>query len=30
LTKFVIRPVGGASTDEFVDRFASELLAREN
>ena len=30
LTKFVIRPVGGASTDEFVDRFASELLPREN
>ncbi|MBJ7339184.1 TIGR03854 family LLM class F420-dependent oxidoreductase [Mycolicibacterium sp.] len=30
LTKFVIRPTGGSSTDEFVDRFAAELLPREN
>jgi probable F420-dependent oxidoreductase len=30
LTKFVIRPTGGGSTDEFVDRFAAELLPREN
>ncbi|MCW2512197.1 MAG: putative F420-dependent oxidoreductase, family [Mycobacterium sp.] len=30
LTKFVIRPTGGVSTDEFVDRFAAELLPREN
>jgi hypothetical protein len=30
LTKFVIRPTGGVGTDEFVDRFASELLPREN
>jgi probable F420-dependent oxidoreductase len=30
LTKFVIRPTGSASTREFVDRFAAELLPREN
>ncbi|KAA0095884.1 TIGR03854 family LLM class F420-dependent oxidoreductase [Mycolicibacterium sp. P1-18] len=30
LTKFVIRPTGGVGTDEFVDRFAAELLPREN
>jgi probable F420-dependent oxidoreductase len=30
LTKFVIRPTGSASTGEFVDRFAAELLPREN
>jgi probable F420-dependent oxidoreductase len=30
LTKFVIRPTGGIGTDEFVDRFAAELLPREN
>lgn len=29
LTKFVIRPTGG-NTDEFIDRFAAELLPREN
>ncbi|MDP9167060.1 MAG: TIGR03854 family LLM class F420-dependent oxidoreductase [Actinomycetota bacterium] len=30
LTKFVIRSVGDTGTDEFVDRFAAELLPREN
>jgi probable F420-dependent oxidoreductase len=30
LTKFVIRPTGSGSTAEFVDRFAAELLPREN
>ncbi len=30
LTKFVIRPTGGVGTDEFIDRFAAELLPREN
>ena len=30
LTKFVIRPVGDEGIDEFVDRFAAELLPREN
>ncbi|TPG33650.1 TIGR03854 family LLM class F420-dependent oxidoreductase [Mycolicibacterium hodleri] len=30
LTKFVVRPTGGGSTDEFIDRFAAELLPREN
>lgn len=30
LTKFVVRPVGAAPVDEFVDRFAEELLARQN
>lgn len=30
LTKFVVRPVGNGGVDEFVDRFAAELLPREN
>jgi len=30
LTKFVIRPTGGVGAVDFVDRFASELLPREN
>ena len=30
LTKFVIRPLNGASTPDFVDRFARELLPRQN
>ena len=30
LTKFVIRPVGEQPFDEFVDRFAAELLPRQN
>ena len=30
LTKFVIRPTGGVGIDEFIDRFAAELLPREN
>jgi hypothetical protein len=30
LTKFVIRPVGSDGVEEFVDRFAAELLPREN
>ena len=30
LTKFVIRPVGGVSTAEFLDAFVTELLPREN
>ena len=30
LTKFVIRSVGDTAADEFVDRFAVELLPREN
>lgn len=30
LTKFVIRPTGPGSIDEFIDRFATELLPREN
>lgn len=30
LTKFVIRPVGAASPDSFIDRFVTELLARQN
>lgn len=30
LTKFVIRPVGDGRIDEFVDRFAAELLPRQN
>lgn len=30
LTKFVVRPADGASIDGFIDRFAAELLPREN
>ena len=30
LTKFVIRPTGAGDVDEFIDRFAAELLPREN
>ncbi|TPG32494.1 TIGR03854 family LLM class F420-dependent oxidoreductase [Mycolicibacterium hodleri] len=30
LTKFVIRPAGSGGIDEFIDRFATELLPREN
>jgi hypothetical protein len=30
LTKFVIRPVGKDGIDGFIDRFAAELLPREN
>jgi probable F420-dependent oxidoreductase len=30
LTKFVIRPVGRAPLDGFIDRFVSELLGRQN
>ncbi|MCK0174126.1 TIGR03854 family LLM class F420-dependent oxidoreductase [Mycolicibacterium sp. F2034L] len=30
LSKFVIRPAGGADLDAFVDRFAEELLPRQN
>lgn len=30
LTKFVIRPAGTGSVDAFIDRFAAELLPREN
>jgi probable F420-dependent oxidoreductase len=30
LTKFVIRPVGQDGIDGFIDRFAAELLPREN
>jgi probable F420-dependent oxidoreductase len=30
LTKFVVRPAGGAPVEEFVDRFAGELLPRQN
>jgi probable F420-dependent oxidoreductase len=30
LTKFVIRPAGGTAVDDFVDRFARELLPRQN
>ncbi len=30
LTKFVIRPVGGVGTAEFLDAFVTELLPREN
>jgi probable F420-dependent oxidoreductase len=30
LTKFVIRPVNQSGIEEFVDRFAAELLPREN
>lgn len=30
LTKFVIRPAGGAPVDRFLDRFVSELVGRQN
>ncbi|OBB64227.1 TIGR03854 family LLM class F420-dependent oxidoreductase [Mycobacterium sp. 852014-50255_SCH5639931] len=30
LTKFVIRPAGGTSIDGFLDRFVTELVARQN
>lgn len=30
LSKFVIRPVGDAPADEFIDRFIDELLPRQN
>jgi probable F420-dependent oxidoreductase len=30
LTKFVIRPVGGAPMDGFIDRFVAELIGRQN
>lgn len=30
LTKFVIRPTGGAALDGFIDRFVTELVARQN
>jgi probable F420-dependent oxidoreductase len=30
LTKFVIRPAGSQGVEEFIDRFAAELLRREN
>ena len=30
LTKFVIRPAGTDDVDRFIDRFAAELLPREN
>ncbi|ORA08280.1 TIGR03854 family LLM class F420-dependent oxidoreductase [Mycobacterium arosiense] len=30
LTKFVIRPVGAAPVDGFLDRFVTELVARQN
>ena len=30
LTKFVVRPVGGVSTERFLDAFVNELLPREN
>ncbi|OBF81211.1 LLM class F420-dependent oxidoreductase [Mycobacterium sp. 852002-51163_SCH5372311] len=30
LSKFVIRPVGGAPTDGFIDRFVAELVGRQN
>jgi probable F420-dependent oxidoreductase len=30
LTKFVIRPAGSQGVEEFIDRFAAELLPREN
>ncbi|WP_241010969.1 LLM class flavin-dependent oxidoreductase [Mycobacterium camsae] len=29
-TKFVIRPVGGAGPDAFIERFVTELLSRQN
>ncbi|HTY27199.1 MAG TPA: TIGR03854 family LLM class F420-dependent oxidoreductase [Mycobacterium sp.] len=30
LTKFVIRPVGNAGVEEFINRFVEELLPRQN
>jgi probable F420-dependent oxidoreductase len=30
LTKFVIRPAGQASIDDFIDRFVTELIGRQN
>ncbi len=30
LTKFVVRPLSGVNTPDFVDRFARELLPRQN
>ncbi|MCB0941265.1 MAG: TIGR03854 family LLM class F420-dependent oxidoreductase [Mycobacterium sp.] len=30
LSKFVIRPIGDTPIDEFIDRFAAELLPRQN
>jgi probable F420-dependent oxidoreductase len=30
LTKFVIRPAGQANMGEFIDRFAAELVPRQN
>lgn len=30
LTKFVIRPAGGTSLDGFLERFVTELVARQN
>ncbi|OBH88418.1 TIGR03854 family LLM class F420-dependent oxidoreductase [Mycobacterium sp. E2733] len=30
LTKFVIRPAGGAPIDGFLDRFVAELIGRQN
>ncbi|WP_179472211.1 TIGR03854 family LLM class F420-dependent oxidoreductase [Mycolicibacterium vinylchloridicum] len=30
LSKFVIRPVGDTPSDEFIDRFITELLPRQN
>ena len=30
LTKFVIRPVGSAPLDGFIDRFVAELIGRQN
>ncbi|OBF12702.1 LLM class F420-dependent oxidoreductase [Mycobacterium sp. ACS4054] len=30
LTKFVIRPAGGGPLDDFLDRFVTELTARQN
>jgi len=30
LTKFVIRPMGSAPVEEFIDRFVAELLPRQN
>lgn len=30
ISKFVVRPAGHAPLDEFVDRFAAELVPREN